>query len=223
MYHASTDGQSRDVDPAIGPVPVPMPTRPTSIAGATYAGPVDGLLELDGLHRRFGSVHALDGLTFSVPAGEVTGFLGPNGAGKTTAMRAVFGLADLDAGAVRWDGAPVDAAARRRFGYMPEERGLYPAMRVGEQLEYLGRLHGMTAPAARAATGEWLERLGVADRASSTVESLSHGNQQRVQLAGALAAIDAQDPEAFRQLRRHLGAPADGPGGPESRWSYGAY
>ncbi len=147
---------------------------------------MDGLLELDGLHRQFGSVHALDGLTFSVPAGEVTGFLGPNGAGKTTAMRAVFGLADLDAGAVRWDGAPVDAAARRRFGYMPEERGLYPAMRVGEQLEYLGRLHGMTAPAARAATGEWLERLGVADRASSTVESLSHGNQQRVQLAAAL-------------------------------------
>ncbi len=147
---------------------------------------MDGLLELDGLHRRFGSVHALDGLTFSVPAGEVTGFLGPNGAGKTTAMRAVFGLADLDAGSVRWDGAPVDAAARRRFGYMPEERGLYPAMRVAEQLEYLGRLHGMTAPAARAATGEWLERLGVADRASSTVESLSHGNQQRVQLAAAL-------------------------------------
>ncbi len=186
VYHASTDGQSRDVDPAIGPVPVPMPTRPTSIAGATYAGSVDGVLELDGLRRQFGPVRALDGLSFSVPTGEVTGFLGPNGAGKTTTMRAVFGLTDLDAGTVRWDGAPIDAATRRRFGYMPEERGLYPAMRVGEQLEYLGRLHGMSAAAARAAADEWLERLGVADRAGSTVESLSHGNQQRVQLAAAL-------------------------------------
>jgi ABC-2 type transport system ATP-binding protein len=114
------------------------------------------------------------------------GFLGPNGAGKTTTMRAVFGLTDLNAGAVRWNGSPVGPAERRRFGYMPEERGLYPGMRVGEQLEYLGRLHGMSGADARAATGTWLERLGVADRAESKVEALSHGNQQRVQLAAAL-------------------------------------
>jgi ABC-2 type transport system ATP-binding protein len=147
---------------------------------------VTGTLELDGLRRRFGAVVALDDLSFSVEAGAVVGFLGPNGAGKTTAMRAVFGLTDLEAGTVHWNGAMVTAAERRGFGYMPEERGLYPNMLVGEQLEYLGRLHGMgRADAARAAAG-WLERLELADRAASKVEALSHGNQQRVQLAAAL-------------------------------------
>jgi ABC-2 type transport system ATP-binding protein len=143
-------------------------------------------LEIDGLTRRFGDLTALDDLSFSVPPGQVVGFLGPNGAGKTTTMRAIFGLTDLDAGEVRWDGVPVDQAARRRFGYMPEERGLYPSMLVGDQLEYFGRLHGMTASDAAAAGASWLERLGVADRARSKVDDLSHGNQQRVQLAAAL-------------------------------------
>jgi len=147
---------------------------------------MDGLLELEGLTRRFGSLTALDDLSFSVPAGEVIGFLGPNGAGKTTTMRAIFGLTDLDAGIVRWKGAPVGQAERRRFGYMPEERGLYPGMVVVEQLEYLGRLHGMSASDAAAAATTWLDRLGVGDRAGSKVEALSHGNQQRVQLAAAL-------------------------------------
>ena len=144
------------------------------------------LLELEGLSRRFGTIVALDSLSFTVPSGQVVGFLGPNGAGKTTTMRAVFGLTDLDAGTVRWNGVPVGQDERRRFGYMPEERGLYPSMLVGEQLEYLGRLHGMSAPQAAVATTAWLERLGIADRAGSKVESLSHGNQQRVQLAAAL-------------------------------------
>lgn len=114
------------------------------------------------------------------------GFLGPNGAGKTTTMRAVFGLTDLQSGSIRWHGAQVGAAQRRRFGYMPEERGLYPTMLVGEQLEYFARLHSLSARDARAATSTWLERLGVADRAGSKVDALSHGNQQRVQLAAAL-------------------------------------
>lgn len=153
------------------------------ISRSSVAG---GLLEILGLTRRFGTLTALDELSFSVPAGQVVGFLGPNGAGKTTTMRAIFGLVDLDAGAVRWNGAPVDAAQRRRFGYMPEERGLYPGMLVGEQLEYLGQLHGMTRHDAAAATRDWLDRLGLADRAASKVESLSHGNQQRAQLAAAL-------------------------------------
>ena len=152
-----------------------------------------GLLELDSLSRRFGSVTALDDLSFSVPAGQVVGSLGPNGAGKTTTMRAVFGLTDLDAGSVRWDGAPVGPAQRRRFGYMPEERGLYPNMLVAEQVEYIGRLHGMDASAAASATTRWLERLAVADRAAGKVEALSHGNQQRVQLAAALV----HDPDAL--------------------------
>jgi ABC-2 type transport system ATP-binding protein len=147
---------------------------------------VGGLLELNGLRRTYGSVVALDDLSFEVPAGRVVGFLGPNGAGKTTTMRAIFGLTDLDAGSVRWHAAPVGQAERRRFGYMPEERGLYPAMRVSEQIEYLGRLHGLSAVDATAATAIWLERLEIADRRDSKVETLSHGNQQRVQLAAAL-------------------------------------
>ena len=145
-----------------------------------------GPLELEGLRRRFGSLTALDDLSFSVPSGQVFGFLGPNGAGKTTTMRAVFGLTDLDGGMVRWNGEPVGQAERRRFGYMPEERGLYPAMQVGEQLEYLGRLHGIAPEKARRAVEEWLGRLGIAERARDKVEELSHGNQQRVQLAAAL-------------------------------------
>ncbi len=151
------------------------------------------LLELDNLSRRFGNVAALDHLSFSVPAGQVVGFLGPNGAGKTTTMRAIFGLTDLDAGSVRWDGAPVGSAERRRFGYMPEERGLYPNMLVAEQVQYIGRLHGMDVSAAASATTRWLERLAVGDRATSKVGALSHGNQQRVQLAAALV----HDPEAL--------------------------
>jgi ABC-2 type transport system ATP-binding protein len=147
---------------------------------------VGGLLELKGLTRRYGTVTALDGLSFSVQAGQVVGFLGPNGAGKTTTMRAVFGLTDLDSGEVRWNGAKVDQPARRRFGYMPEERGLYPGMLVGEQVAYMGRLHGLSGAEAVKATKMWLERLGVADRWDSKVDVLSHGNQQRVQLAAAL-------------------------------------
>ncbi len=150
-----------------------------------------GLLQLQGLRRTYGSLVALDDLSFTVPSGEVVGFLGPNGAGKTTTMRAIFGLTDLDAGVVLWDGSPVGQAERRRFGYMPEERGLYPSMLVGEQLEYLGRLHGLSAADAATATRTWLERLEIADRAESKVEALSHGNQQRVQLAAALV----HDPE----------------------------
>jgi len=154
---------------------------------------VPGLLELRNLCRRFGTVTALDNLSFSVPAGQVVGFLGPNGAGKTTTMRAIFGLTDLDAGSVRWQGAPVGPAERRRFGYMPEERGLYPNMLVADQVEYIGRLHGMDTSAAASAATRWLERLAVADRATSKVGALSHGNQQRVQLAAALV----HDPEAL--------------------------
>ena len=96
---------------------------------------------------------ALDGLTFTVPPGQVFGFLGPNGAGKTTAMRAIVGVVSLESGEVRWRGAPIDLQTRRAFGYMPEERGLYPGMVVLEQLEFLGRLHGMTTSDARDSAG----------------------------------------------------------------------
>jgi ABC-2 type transport system ATP-binding protein len=144
------------------------------------------VLELDGLTRRYGDRVALDGLSFSVAPGQVFGFVGPNGAGKTTAMRIVLGVLDADAGTVRWRGAPVGAEVRRRFGYMPEERGLYPKMRVRPQLEYLARLHGMPAAPAAAAAAAWIERLGLSERAGERVEKLSLGNQQRVQLGAAL-------------------------------------
>jgi ABC-2 type transport system ATP-binding protein len=145
-----------------------------------------GELQFDGLRRRFGSVTALDGLTFAVPAGQVFGFLGPNGAGKTTTMRAIFGVASLDAGDIRWRGAPVTEQARRRFGYMPEERGLYPGMKVLDQVEYFALLHDMPAQAARKAATHWLGRLGLGGREDARVDALSHGNQQRAQLAAAL-------------------------------------
>jgi ABC-2 type transport system ATP-binding protein len=144
------------------------------------------VLELIDVRRRFGDVVALDGLSFTVPAGVLFGFLGPNGAGKTTAMRAVFGVTALDSGEVRWRGGPVGLAQRQRFGYMPEERGLYPDMGVLEQLAYFGRLHGLDAGGAMAAARRWGERLGLDEYGDSNVESLSLGNQQRVQLAAAL-------------------------------------
>ncbi|MDQ2761195.1 MAG: ATP-binding cassette domain-containing protein [Actinomycetota bacterium] len=144
------------------------------------------MLELEGLRRRYGEVVALDGLTFTVPPGQVFGFLGPNGAGKTTTMRAVFGLVALDAGEARWRGAAIGERERRGFGYLPEERGLYAGMQVLEQLVFIGRLHGLQAVQAREAALQWTERLGLADRRTDKLESLSLGNQQRIQLAAAL-------------------------------------
>jgi len=143
-------------------------------------------LELIGLRRRFGDVVALDGVSFDVAEGEVVGFVGPNGAGKTTAMRISVGVLEPDAGEVRWRGESVDGRIRRRFGYIPEERGLYPKMRVLEQLVYLARLHGVSRAAARPRALELLEKLDVASRARDRVETLSLGNQQRVQLAASL-------------------------------------
>src|ERR687895_75953 len=144
------------------------------------------VLEMKGLGRRYGDIVALDDLSFTVREGQMFGFVGPNGAGKTTTMRIVLGVLEPDAGEVRWRGQPMDAETRRRFGYMPEERGLYPKMRVRDQLEYFARLHGLSAADAGSAAGYWIERLGVAGRADDRLEQLSLGNQQRVQLAAAL-------------------------------------
>jgi ABC-2 type transport system ATP-binding protein len=143
-------------------------------------------LEIDGLTRRFGDTLALDGMTFTVPEGTLCGFVGRNGAGKTTTMRIVLGVLAADAGEVRWRDAPVDRAAISRFGYMPEERGLYPKMAVTAQLVHFARLHGVGAADAAAKAGALLENLGLADRSDDKVEELSLGNQQRVQLAAAL-------------------------------------
>jgi len=149
------------------------------------------MLEFDGASKRYGSLAALDSCSFAARPGRLTGFLGPNGAGKTTTMRCIFGLAQPDRGEVRWAGTPVDRDNRLRFGYMPEQRGLYPRMRVGEQLSYFAQHHGMSGKDANAATTRWLERLGLGDRQKDKLEALSHGNQQRVQLGAALV----HDPE----------------------------
>ena len=144
------------------------------------------MLELRDVSKTYAGVRALDRCAFHVFPGRLTGFVGPNGAGKTTAMRVIFGLATPDSGTVIWNGDPVDAAVRRRFGYMPEERGLYPRMRVREQLVFLGRLSGLTPKEAARATDLWLDTLGLTDRATARLDDLSHGNQQRVQFAAAL-------------------------------------
>ncbi|HEX6458831.1 MAG TPA: ATP-binding cassette domain-containing protein [Thermoleophilaceae bacterium] len=148
--------------------------------------PVVRGLELERVTKRFGDVNALCDVSLRVQPGSLLGFLGPNGAGKTTAMRAIFGLVQPDSGRLLWDGRPIGIDERLRFGYMPEERGLYPRMPLAEQLVYFASLHGLGAAAAHTATARWLERLGLADRAESKVEELSHGNQQRAQLAAAL-------------------------------------
>ena len=144
------------------------------------------MLQVDGVSRRFGDVTAVDDVSFDVPSGAMVGFVGGNGAGKTTTMRMVMGLLAKDAGVVRWDGQPVTAALRSRFGYMPEERGLYPKQPVLDQLVYLGRLHGMTAAAARSRATELLERFGLGDRLRAKVETLSLGNQQRGQIIASV-------------------------------------
>jgi ABC-2 type transport system ATP-binding protein len=143
-------------------------------------------LELDDICKRYDQVVALDRLSLNLRAGELLGFVGSNGAGKSTAMRIVLGVLASDSGEVRWQGTRITAADRRRIGYMPEERGLYPRMKVGEQLVYLSRLHGLSPSQARRAVTEWTERLGVAERVDDEVQKLSLGNQQRVQLAAAL-------------------------------------
>jgi len=145
-----------------------------------------GQIETRGLSRTFGDVRAVDGVDLVVRPGGLTGFVGGNGAGKTTTMRMVMGVLRPDAGEVLWNGRPMTAADRQRFGYMPEERGLYPKQKVADQLGYLAQLSGMPRAAARVAVAEHLERFSLSDRAGARVESLSLGNQQRVQIIAAL-------------------------------------
>ncbi len=143
-------------------------------------------LTLDRLNKTFGAVRALRDLSFGVESGEIFGFVGSNGAGKSTAMRIVLGVLAADSGDVRWDGSPLDHRIRWEIGYMPEERGLYPRMKVGDQLVYLARLHGMDRVAARRSMEHWTEVLGIDGRRGDEILKLSLGNQQRVQLAAAL-------------------------------------
>ncbi|GAA3488742.1 MULTISPECIES: ABC transporter ATP-binding protein [Streptomyces] len=144
------------------------------------------MLELKELVRDFDSNRAVDHVSFRVRGGRLTGFVGGNGAGKTTTMRMIMGVLARTDGEIHWDARPVTAADRRDFGYMPEERGLYPKQSVLSQLVYLARLRGQDAAPARAQMLELLERLGLAEKSQAKLESLSLGNQQRVQIAAAL-------------------------------------
>ncbi|BCJ42415.1 ABC transporter ATP-binding protein [Actinoplanes ianthinogenes] len=149
------------------------------------------VLTVDAVNRSFGERQVLKDVSFTVAAGRLTGFVGANGAGKTTTMRIILGVLAADAGTVTWRGEPLTREIRQRFGYMPEERGLYPKMSVLEQIVYLGRLHGLGAAEARRRTMTLLERLELGERANDHVQKLSLGNQQRAQIAAALV----HDPE----------------------------
>ena len=149
------------------------------------------MLETRGLTRTFGEHRAVDDVSFRVADGALTGFVGGNGAGKTTTMRMIMGILAPTAGEVTWHGRPLTREDRATFGYMPEERGLYPKQPVLQQLVYLGRLRGMTTAGAKKVAMEHLERFGLRDRAGDKLESLSLGNQQRVQIAAAVLSEPA--------------------------------
>jgi ABC-2 type transport system ATP-binding protein len=144
------------------------------------------MLTVRGISRSFGDHRVLDEVSFDVKPGRMTGFLGANGSGKTTTMRIVLGVLAAHGGSVSWQGEPVTPAHRPDFGYMPEERGLYPKMKVREQITWLGRLHGVDRTTAQRNTDELLADLELTDRADDRLEALSLGNQQRVQIAAAL-------------------------------------
>ena len=144
------------------------------------------MLEIRNLTRRFGETTAVDRFAFEVPAGEMVGFVGANGAGKTTTMRMIMGVLASSEGEVLWQGRPITGLDRRSFGYMPEERGLYPKQPVLDQLVYIARLKGMPAAAAKVQVRELLERFGLGDRVKEHLEKLSLGNQQRVQIVASV-------------------------------------
>ncbi|MCG6566116.1 ABC transporter ATP-binding protein [Tessaracoccus sp. ZS01] len=168
------------------------------------------MLEIHSVTRTFGDLTALNDVSFSVPDGRFTGFVGGNGAGKTTTMRIIMGVLSPTSGEVLWNGHPITAEDRAQFGYMPEERGLYPKQPILGQLAYLGELHGMTAADAKAAARQLLERFNLGERTGDKLEKLSLGNQQRVQIAGAVIAspkalvldepFSGLDPEAVDEM-----------------------
>ncbi|QWC85846.1 ATP-binding cassette domain-containing protein [Nocardioidaceae bacterium] len=185
---------------------------PVRSTGRTDLGPG---LQLRGLVRRFGDLTAVDDVSFDVPPGVMTGFVGGNGAGKTSTMRLAMGLLAADAGEVSWQGRPVTWADRTTFGYMPEERGLYPKQKVVDQLVYLGRLKGLSQTDARSRAVTLLGRFGLGDRTEDPLEKLSLGNQQRVQVIAAVISsppllvldepFSGLDPDAVDDMAELLG------------------
>lgn len=150
-------------------------------------------LEISEIRHSFGDLVALDGVSFSVVPGVITGLLGPNGAGKTTLLRIMLGVLSPDSGSVRYAGRSVDDEDRRRWGYMPQERGLYPGMPAGDQVVHFGRLHGLSRSDATRRAKALLDELGLEDRWKDRTDKLSGGMQQRLQLATSLV----HDPEVI--------------------------
>lgn len=145
-----------------------------------------GVLQALEVSHSFGERVVLDEVTLRVRPGVLTGLLGPNGAGKTTLLRLLLGVIEADAGRFVLNGAPVTAAERQRWGYMPQERGLYPAMAAGAQVVYFGRLHGLSDADATRRARDLLAEVGLSDRWGERTDRLSGGQQQRLQLATSL-------------------------------------
>lgn len=145
------------------------------------------MLIVEQAQKRFGRVTAVQDVSFSIPTKSTFGLLGPNGAGKTTTMRMILGILTPDGGSIRWNGSRIDERARRRFGYLPEERGLYGKMRVREHIAYFGRLHGIGSAESVRRADHWIERLALQTYATRPCAELSKGNQQKVQVACAAA------------------------------------
>jgi ABC-2 type transport system ATP-binding protein len=143
-------------------------------------------LVVDSITKRFGDVLALDDASFTVEPGRIFGLLGANGAGKTTSMRIVLDILRADAGRVTWQGVENIALPRRTWGYLPEERGLYPRMRVGQQLRFFAALYGVPDADAQREIGEWLDRFRIPDYLDRKVEELSKGNQQKIQFIASI-------------------------------------
>jgi ABC-2 type transport system ATP-binding protein len=139
------------------------------------------MLAVSNVTKRFRAKTAVDNVSFSTRPGRILGLLGPNGAGKTTAIRMITYITTPDSGVITFDGKPVGPWSQRRMGYLPEERGLYRRMRVGEQLEYLGRLKGLSRHDARGSARLWLDRFGASDWSAKRVDELSKGMQQKIQ------------------------------------------
>jgi ABC-2 type transport system ATP-binding protein len=143
-------------------------------------------LVVDSITKRFGDVLALDGASFTVEPGRIFGLLGANGAGKTTSMRIVLDILRADSGRVTWQGTENIALPRKTWGYLPEERGLYPRMKVGEQLRFFAALYGVSDADAQREIGEWLDRFRIPDYLERKVEELSKGNQQKIQFIASI-------------------------------------
>jgi len=143
-------------------------------------------LVVEALAKRFGRVNALAGLSMEAPGGQVMGFLGSNGAGKTTTMRIALGVLRADSGTIRWNGIDHRALPRPTWGYLPEERGLYPKMRVLDQLVFFAGLQGIPADVAARRARDWLLRFRAPEFAERRAEELSKGNQQKVQFLAAV-------------------------------------